>query len=243
MRSALLLITAAAVLAGCQREWPPNPNDTRAMGAARPVASAPAAKSSAPTPPSSENLNAGRTIAGQGAPGAPACASCHGPNGEGNAPAGIPRLAGLGRPYIEHQLDSYADGTRANPVMTPVAGALSVQQRSQVAAFFASLGAAATPPVAAASAPAVVAHGDDRRGVQACMACHGPQGAGDAAAMPYLAGQNGTYLATALAAWKNGTRHNDASGRMPAMAKALTDEEVRDVVAYYASLPPPAARP
>jgi cytochrome c553 len=233
---------------------------TRAMGAASAgssaPASAPARALAAPpqlvpatnaAPPTNEDVSAGRNIAAQGAPGAAACSSCHGANGEGNAQAGFPRLAGLGRIYVEHQLNSYADGTRANPVMTPIAGALSAQQRGQVAAYFAGLGNAAPPGASASSAgnanaPALVVRGDDKRSIQACANCHGPQGIGDAAANPYLAGQGRQYLTNALAQWKSGGRHNDPSGQMPAIAKALTDAEVRTIVAYYAGLPPPAAR-
>jgi cytochrome c553 len=244
-RFALLLITAAAVLTACQRGSAPGAGNTRAMGAAQSPASAPAsapvAKASAPV--SAADLGAGHEIARQGAPGTAACASCHGPNGIGNPQAAIPRLAGLGRQYIEHQLNSYADGTRANAVMTPVAGALSAQQRSQVASFYSSLGNPDATPgaAAAASAPQLVTRGDDRRAIAACVTCHGANGTGDASANPPLDGQNEAYLAAALAAWKSGARHNDASGKMPAIAKALTDDEAKALAAYYASQPPPAA--
>jgi cytochrome c553 len=39
----------------------------------------------------------GRKIALNGADGVAACVSCHGAKGEGNAPAGFPRLGGLSR--------------------------------------------------------------------------------------------------------------------------------------------------
>ena len=123
--------------------------------------------------------------------------------------------------------------------MTPIAGALSAQQRAQVAGYFAGLLAAAPKAAgSAASAPVLVVRGDDKRSIQACVNCHGPQGIGDAAANPYLAGQNETYLANTLAEWKSGARHNDASGQMPAIAKQLTDAEVQALAAYYASLSP-----
>src|SRR6202007_740509 len=50
-------------------------------------------------------------------------------------------------------------------------------------------------------------------------------------ANPYLAGQNEAYLANALAEWKNGTRHNDASGQMTAIAKQLTEAGANAIVA------------
>lgn len=232
---------------------------TAAMGAgpagpASGAASAQAAASPAPVlaptqvallaPPANEDVSAGRGIAMQGANGAAACMGCHGQNGEGNAQAGFPRLAGLGRMYIERQLNSYADGTRQHPVMTPIAGNLSAQQRMQVAAFYAGL---STPSTESASAgggnpPVLVVRGDDKRGLQACVNCHGPQGIGDAGANPYLAGQHQAYLVSALGEWKDGSRHNDPSGQMPAIAKALTDADTKQLAAYFAGLPAPAPR-
>jgi len=194
--------------------------------------------------PATADVSAGREIATKGANGAAACMGCHGANGEGSGQAGFPRLAALGRLYIVHQLNSYADGTRQNPVMTPIAGGLSADQREQVAAYYASLATAGATKKAAsaANAPVLAVRGDDKRGIQSCANCHGPQGIGDAGPNPYLAGQNATYLANALAEWKDGSRHNDTSGQMPAIAKALNDADVKQLVAYFSSLPPPAPR-
>jgi cytochrome c553 len=168
---------------------------------------------------------------------------CHGANGEGNAQGGFPRLAAQGRLYIVHQLNSYADGTRQNPVMTPIAGGLSADQRAQVAAYYASLATAGTAKAAAsANAPVLAVRGDDKRGIQSCANCHGPQGIGDAGPNPYLAGQNAAYLTNALAEWKDGSRHNDPSGQMAAIAKALNDAEAKQLVTYFSGLPAPAPR-
>ena len=69
--------------------------------------------------------DAGAGIATNGTPGGvPACASCHGEHGEGNADAGFPRLAGLPSLYMREQLAAFADEQRDNPIMTPVAKTL-----------------------------------------------------------------------------------------------------------------------
>lgn len=245
MKLALLWAAAAVVLAGCQRPMPPSidsgTSDTRTMGAASAPASRPASSPQAAASPTAEDLNAGRSILLQGAPGAAACASCHGADAQGNAQAAIPRLAGLKPSYIGHQLDSFADGTRAQPVMTSVAGALSAQQRRQVASYLATLGA--TPPGAAASAaaPAIAVRGDDARQIPACVSCHATSASGTPTEGPELAGQGEAYLAAALASWKSGARHNDASGRMPVIAKSLTDAEAKTLAAFYAAVPASAA--
>ena len=58
-------------------------------------------------------------------PAAMACLGCHGPDGKGIAAAGFPRLAGLPAGYLSKQLHDWRDGTRKQPVMEPLAKALS----------------------------------------------------------------------------------------------------------------------
>lgn len=105
--------------------------------------------------------------------------------------------------------------------------------------------AAATPPpparydlrsAHAASGDALAGKGKS----EVCAACHGGDGIAITPAFPNLAGQKEAYLYWALHAYK--------SGRMPespmtAMAAPLEEQDIRDLSAYYASLPvpPPAA--
>ena len=84
--------------------------------------------------------------------------------------------------------------------------------------------------------------GDESKLVQACDNCHGPEGVGEGSGYPALAGQHAGYLAAALAAWRDGTRHNDPSGQMPVIAKSLADADVQAVAAFYAQLSPAPAR-
>ncbi len=72
---------------------------------------------------------------------------------------------------------------------------------------------------------------------EVCAACHGGEGIAITPAFPNLAGQKAAYLYWALHAYK--------SGRMPespmtAMAAPLEEQDIRDLSAYYASLPVPA---
>ncbi len=66
-----------------------------------------------------------------------------------------------------------------------------------------------------------------------CAECHGKAGISDDAAIPSLAGQNETYLADAIKAYKKGSR-KDAT--MSGMAKDLSDTAAENLAAYYASL-------
>jgi len=70
---------------------------------------------------------------------------------------------------------------------------------------------------------------------QVCAACHGKDGNTPVdPSYPRLAGQAADYLYNALLAYRNETRKNAI---MNGMAKPLTDEEMRDLAAYYESLP------
>jgi cytochrome c553 len=66
----------------------------------------------------------------------PPCQSCHQKNAEGNNV--FPRLAGQHRSYLERQLEQFATGVRANPIMHENAKNLTALQISQVAAFLSS---------------------------------------------------------------------------------------------------------
>lgn len=249
---ALLLpaLGLAAALAACNRqESAPKPAPAPAAPAAT-AASAPAAPTGpiiAPVafaPPSDAQRASGATLATQGAQGAAACNSCHGAQGEGNAAAGFPRLAGQSYVYLLHQLESYAQGSRKHPVMQPIAAAMTADQRVAAAAYFASLAPNGPAPRAAvASAPAggrgalLATVGDETKGVQACVNCHGPGGVGSGELYPYLGGQHASYLSATLGAWRDGSRNNDPSAQMPLIAKSLTPQDVSAVAAYYAAQP------
>ena len=100
---------------------------------------------------------------------------------------------------------------------------------SNAACFAASLLAAAM------SAPADAA--DARAGRQKvaglCQACHGMDGLSKNPESPNLAGQIENYLVKALSEYRTGERKNES---MNIVAKDLTDEEIANVAAFYASI-------
>lgn len=65
--------------------------------------------------------------------GAAPCVTCHGIDGAGQAAMGSPRLASLNAAYLLKQLDDFASGARNNPIMTPMATALSTDERQALA--------------------------------------------------------------------------------------------------------------
>jgi cytochrome c553 len=70
-----------------------------------------------------------------------------------------------------------------------------------------------------------------KRAAVACQACHGPDGLSRLPDAPHLAGQPAPYLERALRAYRSGERRNEV---MNIAAKPLSDQDIRDLAAYYA---------
>lgn len=92
----------------------------------------------------------------------------------------------------------------------------------------------AKPPAATPAAAA----GDPKAGKAfaeaECKACHGLDGGSVAPGVPHLAAQPERYLLGALKGYKEGKRSHAA---LKVIAERLSEAEIRNVSAYYASLP------
>lgn len=75
--------------------------------------------------------------AARGKEKAPACAACHGADGNSPAPA-FPRIGGQHEDYILQALQAYKKGSRKNAIMGAQVGALSAQDMADLAAYFSS---------------------------------------------------------------------------------------------------------
>ncbi len=74
-----------------------------------------------------------------------------------------------------------------------------------------------------------------------CITCHGRDGVSKLPEAPNLAGQVQIYLVSSLLAYHTGSRKNDI---MNTVAEPLTEADIADLAAYYASIqvsvtPPP----
>ena len=74
--------------------------------------------------------------------------------------------------------------------------------------------------------------------VQTCASCHGADGISAIVNTPSLAGQPDIFLQYQLVFIRDGQRKVEV---MQEFAKKLTDQNIRDLGAYYSSLPPPPA--
>ena len=73
-----------------------------------------------------------------------------------------------------------------------------------------------------------------------CANCHGTQGRPRGQAMPPLAGMKADVMLALLADYRRGAQPGTV---MPQIAKGYTEDQLRLVAAYFASLPAPPARP
>lgn len=84
---------------------------------------------------------------------------------------------------------------------------------------------------------AVVSHAGDGQAGKAkaviCAACHGGMGISPVGAFPNLAGQKEEYLVAQITAFRDGARE---SAQMAPMVSGLSDEDIANLAAYYASL-------
>ena len=187
----------------------------------------------------------GRQIAASGkGPAVPACVTCHGQKGEGIAV--FPRLAGAGQAYLAAQLEAFANGSRANPIMQPIAQGLTPAERTAAALYYSRMPEPFKATATALPAPedsgawlAVRGRWDEQ--VPACTQCHGAGGSGVGAEFPPLAGLPAAYITAQLQAWKKGTRPAGPLALMPAIAKKLSDADIAAVSSYYEGIVRPQA--
>jgi cytochrome c553 len=101
----------------------------------------------------------------------------------------------------------------------------------------------ALPGLAAAAAPdgeQIALHGNEN-GALPCAACHGADGAGNAATgAPALAGRPEGEIAAALTRMAQGQGGN---ALMQSIARSLTPAEIQAVAGYFAGLPRPGGKP
>ena len=173
------------------------------------------------------------------------CVACHGPDGEGNPALNAPGIAGQSQSYLMRQLWDFkkgkrgtADGDTYGAQMRPMAMTLADGEAiANVAAYIAAL-----PP----ASPAATVEGDASNGqkmyTSKCGACHGGHGWGNEALYtPRLTIIGDAYLIRQVENFQNGLRgaHQDAQygKQMAMMAKAVSAEELKDIVAFLNEQP------
>ena len=189
------------------------------------------------TEPPAGDPDAGKALYG-------ACIACHGSNGQGNLTLNSPGIAGQSQSYLMRQLWDFKNGNRgAKPgdtlgaQMRPMAMALTDGVAiANVAAYIASL-PPTTPP---AKIEGDVANGE-KQYISKCGACHGGQAWGNEALFtPRLTIIGDAYLIRQVQNFRSGLRGNFENAKygqqMAMMAKTVSDEELKDIVAFLNEL-------
>jgi len=167
------------------------------------------------------------------------CSGCHGPNGNSVSPI-WPKLAGQHADYIAKQLaDLKAGKMRSDPIMSGQAATLSTQDMADLAAYYSKQTGTqgAADDKLAISGAKLYRGGNKKKGIAACIACHGPTGAGNPAAkFPKLSGQHATYVEKAMKDFRSGARSNDMNKMMRNIAEKMSDKEIEAVASYISGL-------
>jgi cytochrome c553 len=172
------------------------------------------------------------------------CVACHG-SATANPGGLVPTLDGMDAASIFKQLSDYRSGKRLWGVMSAIAKASAIEDFADVAAYFSTrtglLHANLPERVPQGgrafrqSDPAarLAFAGDPQRGIAPCSACHGPGGFRLGA--PPLTGQYAAYIERQLASFAQGIRHNDIYEQMRAIARQLTQDEMKALADFYGS--------
>ncbi len=168
------------------------------------------------------------------------CAACHGAEGNSANPV-WPNLAGQNAPYTKAQLKAFKDGVRQNALMSSQAMMLSDQDMADLAVYYESLPGAVqaiADEKLLIRGESLYRGGDKEKGIAACMACHGPTGAGNPAAKyPVLKGQHAAYTALQLRAYADGTRKSaDKVQVMYDIASRLDADDIEALASYVQGL-------
>ncbi|MDD9806278.1 MAG: cytochrome c4 [Gammaproteobacteria bacterium] len=176
--------------------------------------------------------------AARGQQKAQVCVACHGADGNSTNPE-WPKIAGQSAQYIYRHLQFFRDGQRVNPLMNPLVTGMSDADLHDLAAFYESMkvspGAADKDLVEAGRT--IYQGGNPETGVAACIACHGPRGNGNPAAVfPKLSHQHALYTANRLRNYRDGAYSYPGVEIMNSVSAALSDEEIEAVASYIQGL-------
>jgi cytochrome c553 len=166
----------------------------------------------APTPAPGDP-QAGKTAA-------TACSGCHGDQGVSGNPA-TPSLAGQDAEYLAAALHAYKSGARNEETMKGLAVSLDDHTIENMSAYYAGL---------QPQAPNVRKPLTTQDWAQRCDRCHGLNGNSTDPRVPALAAQRADYIEKVLRAYQSGARR---STEMAAMSGGLSDDEIKNLAAYY----------
>lgn len=173
------------------------------------------------------------------------CQECHGVdgNGEGSANGSLgkfAKLTGQYPNYLTKQIRDFRSGERKHDLMLIMAKSIDDTDNADIAAYYSNQkkmqgnGSGRNE-----IGKQLFTDGDNTRNIASCASCHGVNGKGvelTAQTTPIIGGQEWRYLEKQLQDWRNGERHNSASGDMSRFIKLLTDAEILALADYISGL-------
>ena len=178
------------------------------------------------------------------------CTSCHYMKNGQTAGPEIPKLAGQYDVFLVKAVENFKQGKRDSETMQRIASMHTEEDMKKLARYLASMQPPETPSVTAPDQAlwewGKVLFEQERVYGIACANCHGHDGMGYAyqspkmrniRAIPRLAGQNRTYLASAVQRYVDG-KFEAGMCTMRKAGKTLSKNDVDSLVEYLSSLKP-----
>jgi len=174
------------------------------------------------------------------------CTTCHGQSGQGTKNDYFPRIAGKPAGYLFNQLVAFREGKRRYAPMNYLVAYLPDAYLREIAEHYAKQRPAymlhETVPMDPASleqGQALARTGDPKKGIPACISCHGANLTGMEPGIPGLVGLRPNYIAAQLVRWRVGERVAADPDCMKRIAARLTDADVGALAAWLARQKPP----
>lgn len=171
---------------------------------------------------------------------AAACENCHGNAGSAPVHPLAPPLAGQKQPYLERALREYAADQRQSGIMEAAAGELGPDKIGELARIFAQrepsvpIMQGEQDPESIRRGAEIVRDGVPGDDVPACISCHSVSTSGE---FPRLHRLPAEYIMTQLELFRAGARADSVyAAIMAPIAARLSDEQIRDVAAYFAAV-------
>lgn len=163
------------------------------------------------------------------------CTRCHGAEGQGDAGAAVPTLAGQRLAYLVRQLANFAGAERDSTVMHRVALQPAIDEPQSwidLASYLNSL-APRNDNQTGGSGAASLGRGIFR---QQCASCHGPDAGGDKAGfVPSLRHQHYAYLNRQMHKLAEGYRHN-MDEELVLFMRSFDERDMRGTADYLSRL-------
>ena len=157
------------------------------------------------------------------------CRHCHGEGGY-SVVEDVPNLASQNAAYMAEQMNKLADGRRKSEFMEGLIRALSLEERVNIALFFANQ----PPPTTSVKNAQQAAEGKQLY-QKICINCHMANGGGTNK-IPRIAGQQSQYLQGSLKRYRSGSGER-IDLQMASFTRNLKDNEIINLATYISSIP------